>query len=137
MQFPPNFAFDLDVDVDVADALFRKVRARYDGLVAAEPRHSSWFEDEAQLLLRAWQVARVAADSACVPAAAVPVGWPGIVYFRLPGSPRMHYLAYDDAFLESTAAQLIAAPASAWCIFDNTTLGAATGNAPAMVERVR
>ena len=66
------------------------------------------------------------------PAAAEPGGWPGVVYYRLHGSPRMYYSSYSPEFLRSLAERLTmyARPENpVWCIFDNTALGAATSNA--------
>jgi uncharacterized protein YecE (DUF72 family) len=123
-------------DAATADAFFAELRARHAGAVAAEPRHASWFTSEAERLLTAWQVARVAADPARVPAAAEPGGWQGTVYYRLHGSPRTYYSAYDAAYLDALAPRLLAAPAGAWCVFDNTALGAATVNALGLLERV-
>ncbi len=83
-------------------------------------------------LLRELGVARVAADPARVPEAAEPAGWQGASYYRLHGSPKMYYSAYSEEYLDALAARLradAAAGRSVWCIFDNTTLGAATRNA--------
>ena len=132
VQLPPSGAYA----AATADAFFAALRARYAGAVAAEPRHASWFTAEAERLLTAWHVARVAADPARVPAAAEPGGWPGTVYYRLHGSPRTYYSAYDAAFLDALAPRLLAAPAGAWCVFDNTALGAATVNALELLDRV-
>jgi uncharacterized protein YecE (DUF72 family) len=71
-----------------------------------------------------------------VPAAAEPGGWPGTVYFRLHGSPRTYYSAYDASYLDALATRLLAAPPGAWCIFDNTALGAATTNALGLLDRL-
>jgi uncharacterized protein YecE (DUF72 family) len=125
VQLPPSFAYD----AGRADAFFTLLRGRHPGLVACEPRHASWFAPDADAALRAFAVARVAADPAPVPPAAVPGGWDGFAYHRLHGSPRMYYSAYDDAALRALAQRLGAAAAPAWCVFDNTTLGAATANA--------
>ncbi len=133
VQLPPSLA----LDASTADAFFATLRARYAGPVAAEPRHASWFTPAGERLLAAWQVARVAADPARVPAAAAPGGWPGTVYYRLHGSPRMYYSAYDAAFLDQLAPRLHAPAPGAWCIFDNTALGAATANALELLERLR
>jgi hypothetical protein len=46
-----------------------------------EPRHLSWFGDDAELLLRKFSMARVAADPALLPDAARPGGWPGAGLF--------------------------------------------------------
>ena len=133
MPLPPSLAFSADLTALV----FGELRARYVGPVAAEPHHTSWFGDEAHQLLMAWQIGRVVADPARVSEAAIRGGWLETVYYRLHGSPRMYYSGYDDAFLDGIAVKLVAAPAEAWCISDNTTLGAATGNALGVVERVR
>ena len=45
------------------------LRARYDGPIAFEPRHASWFTDDVEARLRSHHVARVAADPPPVPAA--------------------------------------------------------------------
>jgi uncharacterized protein YecE (DUF72 family) len=130
VQLPPS----LRLDPAAAEAFFALLRARFDGPVACEPRHESWFSAEAEALLVAARVARVAADPAPVPAAARPGGWPGLVYYRLHGSPVMYESDYDRAALETLTADLRAAApgAETWCIFDNTALGAATGNALAV-----
>ena len=87
--------------------------------------------------MRRHRVARVAADPARVPAAAVPSGDHTLLYYRLHGSPRIYWSDYEPARLATIAAQLRAATAPGgerWCIFDNTTLGAATGNALTLVK---
>ena len=126
VQLPPSFAFD----AAVAGAFFADLRARHDGPVACEPRHATWFEADADELLAVNRVARVAADPARHPTAAEPGGWRGLEYWRLHGSPRMYDSAYDDEYLASLAARLAAsAAAETWCVFDNTTSGAAAANA--------
>ncbi len=125
VQLPPKFAYD----AATAGAFLAMVRERYAGLVACEPRHPSWFVPDADAALRRFAVARVAADPAVVPDAAVPGGWDGLRYYRLHGSPRTYYSAYDDAALEDIAERLRRGSAPAWCVFDNTTLGAAAANA--------
>lgn len=135
VQLPPSLAFD----AESAEEFFAALRARHGGDVACEPRHESWFGTEADALMRAHRVARVAADPARCPAAAQPGGWADLVYLRLHGSPRMYYSAYSADFLDEVAAVLRAAlgrGARCWCVFDNTTLGAATGDALALAERM-
>ena len=135
VQLAPSLAWD----AAVAEAFFAALRARYDGAVALEPRHASWFEEPAARALEAHRIARVAADPARVPAAAEPGGWPALVYFRLHGSPRMYYSSYDDAWLDALADRLRAAAAvaaEAWCIFDNTAHGAAALNALGLRQRL-
>jgi uncharacterized protein YecE (DUF72 family) len=133
VQLPPSLAYD----ANVAERFFADLRDLHEASVAVEPRHPSWFEAAPQALLATWRVARVAADPAPHPAAADPGGWPGLAYWRLHGSPRMYYSPYDDAFLQRLAARLAASEAAeTWCVFDNTTSGAAAANALDLQELV-
>jgi uncharacterized protein YecE (DUF72 family) len=78
------------------------------------------------------RIARVSADPPPAPGAGAPGGWTGFVYWRLHGSPRMYYSAYDEAALASLGQDLdesLDGGAPSWCIFDNTAAGAAFGNA--------
>lgn len=128
VQLPPSLAFD----AGVAQDFFGLLRERCSGPVVCEPRHASWFAPQAEQLLVRFQVARVAADPALAPQAAVPGGWRQLAYYRLHGTPRIYYSAYDADFLEATAASLrglAARSVAAWCIFDNTAAGAATSDA--------
>lgn len=135
VQLPPKFAFD----TAVASSFFTDLRKRFDGEVVFEPRHESWFTDPVEPLLVRHRVARVAADPARVPAAAEPGGYDRVVYLRLHGSPRMYYSAYSAESLEHVARvleQRASAAISTWCIFDNTTLGAATTDALTVKSRL-
>ena len=127
IQLPPSLAFD----AKSARIFFTACRAAFAGLLACEPRHASWFTEEADKMLAEFRIARVAADPALVPAAAAPGGWHGFAYWRLHGSPRMYYSAYEPAVLKTLVGRLAG---DAWCIFDNTAEGAATDNA---LETVR
>jgi uncharacterized protein YecE (DUF72 family) len=133
VQLPPSLAFELTT----AEDFLLSLRNQHAGAVALEPRHPSWFTEEPASLLEAHRVARVAADPARVPAAGEPGGWSGTVYYRLHGSPRVYYSAYDEAYIRALAVRLARASAGAddlWCIFDNTAMGAATGNALTLLE---
>ncbi|HEY0353557.1 MAG TPA: DUF72 domain-containing protein, partial [Enterovirga sp.] len=125
VQLPPSLAFDRAA----AGAFFEVLRARYDGLVACEPRHVSWHDSEADALLIHNRVARVGADPARAPMAATPGGWPGLAYWRLHGSPRMYFSEYGADFLSDLAKRVAGAAIEAWCMFDNTASGAALGDA--------
>jgi uncharacterized protein YecE (DUF72 family) len=125
VQLPPSLAFE----PIVAAAFFDDLRGRWHRHIACEPRHPTWFGDEADALLDGRRVARVAADPARVPAAAEPGGWLGLAYYRLHGSPVVYRSSYDDGRLEEHAARLAGKAGRAWCIFDNTASGAATGDA--------
>lgn len=128
VQLPPSLGFEKTV----AEGFFAELRARFDGDVALEPRHASWFTAEADALLVAHRVARVAADPARVPESAFPGGWPGLVYVRLHGSPQMYRSPYAPEYLPALAERLRASTVEAWCIFDNTASGAAAGDALAL-----
>jgi uncharacterized protein YecE (DUF72 family) len=135
VQLPPS----LELEAAVADSFFTAaLRSRSPVAVACEPRHSSWFTPEAEELLKRLGVARVAADPARVPAAAEPGGWPGLRYYRLHGSPKIYYSAYSEDYLDALASRLRedASGGPVWCIFDNTTLGAATGNALGLLSQL-
>ena len=67
-QLPPKLAFARSF---VAQFLLM-LRNLYSGDVVFEPRHFTWFESEATDCFQQFRIARVAADPACVPAAAVP-----------------------------------------------------------------
>jgi uncharacterized protein YecE (DUF72 family) len=135
VQLPPSLAFD----ARVARRFFTALRKHFSRGVALEPRHSSWFDARADRLLDDYQIARVAADPPRVAGGNQPGGWRGLAYFRLHGSPRMYYSSYEDAYLAALADPLRALQARripTWCIFDNTTLGAATGNALSLLARL-
>jgi uncharacterized protein YecE (DUF72 family) len=134
-QLPPSLAFE----APVAQAFFGLLREFTDSPVACEPRHASWFDPEADRVLVALRISRVAADPARHPAAARPGGWLGasgdgagaLLYYRWHGSPRVYWSRYDDGWLACQAGQLGDWPAGAvpWVVFDNTASGAATANA--------
>jgi uncharacterized protein YecE (DUF72 family) len=135
VQLPPSLPFS----AEVADRFFGAFRGLFDGLVAFEPRHASWFASEPEHLLMRYRVARVAADPAVVPAAGEPGGWDGLVYYRLHGSPKIYYSDYPEEHLGLVAERLTnsARSAETWCIFDNTAAFAAPANALEVLERVR
>lgn len=130
VQLPPSLAFERDT----GQRLFRALTLLSRAAVACEPRHPSWFTGEADALLTAHRVARVAADPAICDEARQPGGWRGLCYFRLHGSPRIYRSSYADrlahyaALLEAEAA----AGREVWCIFDNTASSAATSDALAL-----
>jgi uncharacterized protein YecE (DUF72 family) len=135
VQLPPSLAFD----AVVAGPFFAALRERFAEEVVCEPRHPSWFRPDAEQVLVAHEVARVAANPAPVPSAAQPGGWEGLVYYRLHGSPRVYYSAYSEPYLAALANTLRAAARAApvWCIFDNTAQGAATDDALSVIKRLR
>jgi uncharacterized protein YecE (DUF72 family) len=142
VQLPPS----LTLDVAVARAFFHALRAGFSGAIVCEPRHPSWFTSVAESFLVRECIARVAADPAKPCGAGQPGGWLGkggdgqgaLVYHRWHGSPRMYWSAYDDDWLTVRARELARWPAGTevWCIFDNTTAGAAGGDALRLARRL-
>lgn len=124
IQLPPSLKFD----APLVEAFLAVWRRRTEAPTALEPRHASWFAPESEQLLAAFQVARVAADPALVPAAAEPGGWRGLTYRRLHGSPVIYESAYGPEVLEALAGRLVG-EADTWCVLDNTKFGAATRDA--------
>lgn len=135
VQLPPGLGYD----EAVAERFFGRFREQFDGQLACEPRHETWFGDAAEAMLMTYHVARVAADPAVVPQAAQPGGWPGLLYIRLHGSPKVYHSAYSPEEIEATAEHMRAASPEAqdrWCIFDNTALGEAAGQALDLQRRL-
>jgi uncharacterized protein YecE (DUF72 family) len=125
VQLPPS----LQWDAALAEKFFAELRELTQCHVVCEPRHITWFSDAANQLLAQYKIARVAADPALIPDAGEPGGWRELAYFRLHGSPRTYYSSYDDQYLQQLSLRLSFSPHAAWCVFDNTALGAATQNA--------
>lgn len=128
VQLPPSLTFQ----VEIAECFLRHMRDRVAGPVACEPRHATWFEPDAEALLVAFRIGRVAADPALVPQAGRPGGWQGLTYCRLHGAPRIYHSTYADDVIRDTLTRLSAHArngSECWCMFDNTASGAATQNA--------
>jgi uncharacterized protein YecE (DUF72 family) len=133
LQLPPSLAYDPGIALPFFDLL----RQAHRGPVACEPRHVSWFSAPATRALQVRGIARVAADPARNPRAALPAGDRSMQYLRLHGSPRMYYDTYPDSALQRVARRLQRPDPRTdmrWCIFDNTALGHATANALGLVE---
>ena len=126
VQLPPSLVFEEATVI----AFFRRLRGCFGGLVACEPRHATWFTDEVDALLSRFQVARAAADPACVRRGVAPGGWPGLVYYRLHGSPAVYHSAYGADYVADLGKRIarLAGSAEVWCIFDNTARGEATND---------
>jgi uncharacterized protein YecE (DUF72 family) len=135
VQLPPSLAFE----AGTVRTFWQAVRDRFAGDIACEPRHATWFTLEADRLLAEFKVARVAADPALLPAGSRPGGWPGLIYYRLHGSPRLYFSAYTVDRLAALANSLSDAARStpAWCIFNNTAAGLATVNAFILLEQLQ
>lgn len=129
VQLPPSLRFEAGAVEDFLKIWRTRTKAR----TVLEPRHASWFAAEPERMLADFQVARVAADPALVPAAAEPGGWPGLIYRRWHGSPLIYESAYPPQALETLAARLVTEPET-WCVFDNTKFSAATRDALATLH---
>jgi len=122
VQLPPKLEFDPVVVASFLDEL----RGHTAVQLAFEPRHRSWFTAEANAFLESRDVARVAADPAICPEAAVPGGSAHIAYWRLHGSPVIYRSSYRDR-TERISENLKCCAADGrpvWCIFDNTASSA-------------
>lgn len=125
VQLPPSLRFE----VSVAESFFDDLRGHFQGMLAFEARHPSWFGEAATALLREHHITRVRADP--------PAGQPGphvptteVAYLRLHGSPKIYYSDYSPEFLAALSTELRTQTANgSWCIFDNTASGAALLNA--------
>lgn len=125
VQLPPSLRFE----ASVAGAFFDNLRGYFQGMLAFEARHASWFGETATVLLRERHITRVRADP--------PAGQPGPhvpttvqAYIRLHGNPKIYYSDYSAEFLAALATELRTQTANgSWCIFDNTASGAALLNA--------
>ncbi|WP_308922047.1 DUF72 domain-containing protein [Janthinobacterium sp. J1-1] len=132
VQLPPSLRFD----AAVAASFFDHLRTHFQGMLAFEARHASWFGEAATALLRARHITRVRADP--------PAGQPGphvptteVAYLRLHGSPKIYYSDYSAEFLAALATELRTQTANgSWCIFDNTASGAALLNALDLQQRL-
>lgn len=135
VQLPPSH----ELSAHRARGFFQALREGFDGAVALEPRHATWFTPAAERILIAHRITRVVADPPKSPAGLQPGGWTGMAYYRLHGSPRVYYSSYRDDVLERLAERLREHQRGripCWCIFDNTTLGAGTGNAVSVLHHL-
>ncbi|WP_254511466.1 DUF72 domain-containing protein [Anatilimnocola floriformis] len=128
VQLPPSLQFESDV----ARSFFSHLRDSFVAGIACEPRHATWFSNDAHQLLGSYSVARVAADPELHPGAKEAGGTSALQYFRLHGSPQTYHSPYSGEYLEALANRLTTAGNAAqeiWCIFDNTAAGHAPENA--------
>jgi len=135
LQLPPSLAFERHV----AESFFDALRRRFSVHVVAEPRHASWFADDAERLLCTYRIARAATNPPAPASSLLPGGWDGLVYYRLHGSPRMYFSPYDPAYIASLASTLLDHARSTkptWCMFDKIALGHASSDALDLLEIV-
>ena len=134
-QLPPSLSYD----ATIAAAFFASLRNIFGGKVACEPRHPTWFADDADQMLATFSVARVAADPPPVPSAVNPGGCQGFVYRRLHGSPVVYSSSYEAEALVTLARNVFADGPNvrdSWCFFDNTMFGEATRNALSFMDQL-
>jgi uncharacterized protein YecE (DUF72 family) len=130
VQLPPSLSYD----AAAARAFFERLRSLPSAEavdIACEPRHASWFAEEAAAMFAQLKITRVLADPAIVGDPA-PALYQDIVYVRLHGSPVMYCSSYPEEYLAQLTGELHAhrrAGRRVWCIFDNTAEGAAMSNA--------
>ena len=135
LQLPPSLAYQ---PLEVLP-FFDQLVQLHQGPVACEPRHRSWFHPAVSRALRERGIARVAADPARHPRAAIPAGDRRLQYLRLHGSPRIYYDAYSDEALRRIERRLRRPDhndVQRWCIFDNTALGHAAANGLDLLGRL-
>jgi uncharacterized protein YecE (DUF72 family) len=130
VQLPPSLA----LDGKTAARFFRLLRERTPAAVAVEPRHASWFTNDASALLSDLKVSRVGADPARVPEAADPLVVEGLAYWRLHGSPVIYRSSYADRISDLAATVRATEAEKKWIVFDNTASSAATGDALALMR---
>ena len=132
VQLPPKLMFD----ATVARGFFSALLERTSVAVACEPRHISWFGQEACRTLAQLGVARVGADPAVCDAAAMPGDWGDLSYWRLHGSPAMYRSSYADRILAYAArlSREVMNGRQVWCIFDNTASSAGASDALALKD---
>lgn len=119
IQLPPGLAFE----TRAATRFFASIPSKLPYELACEPRHSSWFSPAVDDFLRRRGVSRVAADPTRDPGGMRPGGRRRLAYYRLHGSPRIYYSAYETSFLTDLAGQIRTGGArvrETWCIFENT-----------------
>lgn len=132
VQLPPSFGYP----GEAAERFFDTLDDVVGGPAVVEPRHASWYVPEVDAMLAERRIARVVADPPVHEAARMPGGWPGLVYTRLHGAPRVYWSSYDTTQIDALAARIEERDAETWTIFDNTASGAALGNALDLSRRL-
>lgn len=135
VQLPPSLQFE----PGVARGFMAEAGRVLGGPIACEPRHGSWFGEEADALLASKCVARVVADPVIAAGGSQPGGWSRLVYFRLHGSPRLYRSDYPEEAIRRHALlvrDLAGEGRDVWSIFDNTAAGCAPANALTLLEEL-
>lgn len=135
VQLPPSLRYE----EAIAGQFFDKLRTLARVPVVCEPRHASWFEEDAAEMLARFNNSYVIADPPAVKSP-LPAIDTGTLYIRLHGSPVMYRSAYSDEYLQGLHADIersMRAGKQVWCIFDNTANGAALPNALSLLSGFR
>jgi uncharacterized protein YecE (DUF72 family) len=130
IQLPPK----LDFEADIALRFMQALRDRTKVSTYIEPRHVSWASSVAEGLLAEFDVKRVYADPQLGGLQSAAGQKPE--YLRLHGSPKVYYSEYTDEQLHAYAMTLSGSTGVTWCIFDNTTSGAASRDALRLADLV-
>jgi uncharacterized protein YecE (DUF72 family) len=135
VQFPPSFQYP----PALAQQFFSLLREQVPADIVCEPRHPSWFADEAQEQMADRGISYVEADPPAVLSGSTIKFTQALQYMRLHGSPLTYHSRYSDTYLNELAQRLHKDSVSgrcSWCIFDNTASGAAVENALFLHSRV-
>ncbi len=108
---------------------YENIRKVFAGAIVIEPRNLSWASKESMKLMKEYKVSKVIADPERCPVDSKNIlSLGGITYARLHGSPVIYRSSYPKSFIKKLH-QDLSSYERPWCIFDNTALGKATGNA--------
>jgi uncharacterized protein YecE (DUF72 family) len=125
LQFPGKMIFH----ANKMNRFYELIRKKFDGHIVIEPRNETWLSKDSKKLLKDFKISKVIADPERCPSSLKTVTTAGgLVYYRLHGSPVIYRSSYSHAYLRRLKSELQGYK-NAWCIFDNTTFGDATGNA--------
>lgn len=125
LQFPGKMQFDAN---NMA-RFYEQIRKSFDGAIVLEPRNLSWLNPDSRKLMHQFKVSKVIADPERCPHKTKNIlATAGITYTRLHGGPIIYRSSYSQSFLKKLSGEL-KGQQNPWVIFDNTSLGAATGNA--------
>jgi len=122
LQFPGKMIFH----EKNMNRFYELIRKNFEGHIVIEPRNETWVSKESRKLLKDYKISKVIADPERCPSPFKTIN--GLVYYRLHGSPIIYRSSYSKAYLKRLKKELQGYK-DAWCIFDNTTFGQATGNA--------
>lgn len=128
LQFPGK----QDFNEKKMGRFYENIRKYFDGSIVLEPRNLSWLSQESKALMKEYKISKVVADPERCPHDSKNIlSTGGITYVRLHGNPVIYKSSYNKNFIRNLHQEL-STYKKTWCIFDNTALGKATGNALAL-----